>query len=183
MIRLRKIIWAVIAFCLIVNYPKTGNSEQIKFGPKEASVLIDRLLGFSGKSLNNREKLSKYKEWANVYTKYNSKEFLDINEMKIYLFIVFVSQEKVLIQTQEDISAEILSKFERQPEVFLRALKELQFLIPATCSALKGHFLFTGELDKRHQFSKKYKEMIFHYLGEDRGKECLSRVTEIPRLP
>lgn len=158
----------LVIFYLLLFYEVGFSSEnEIKLSPNETYILIDRLLSLSGDSNNIKDNLAKYNKWANLYIKIRSKNLLSKNEMKVYLLIVFISENRMLTQTQEDISFEILSKFEKQPTLFLDVLKELPFFISTSCNALKEHFIITGKNEnQKKQFINKYRMVIMQHLGD-----------------
>ena len=176
--KFKNIRWPLIILFIFLNHLGVAVGDEIQFGPKEAYILVDRLLGLSPEPLSNEESLARYDQWADVYAKYSKKKLLTMNEMKVYLLTVLIAEERVLIHTQEEICEELVPKFERQPEVFLAVLKDLPFLIPTACKYLKEHFLFTNQPDQRHQFAKKHRKIIVQHLGEEMGSECLREITK-----
>lgn len=172
----KKICWSLMVILVIFNYVGLAVGEEMQFGPKEAYILIDYFLRLDPEPTEIKEKLAQYNQWSSVYGKYSQKKLLTKNEMKVYLLIVSIAEEKGVVHTQEEIYKEIVSKFENQPEVFLAVLDELTFFIPVTCKVLKEHFFFVNEPDKRYQFAKKHEKIILQYLGENFGSECMTHI-------
>jgi len=172
----KKICWVLMVIFVLFNHVGLAIGDEIQFGPKEAYILLDYFLRLDPEPTEIKEKLAQYNQWASVYAKYSQKKLLTKNEMKVYLLIVFMAEEKGVVHTQEEIYKEIVSKFESQPEVYLAALEELPFFIPVTCKVLKEHFFFVNEPDKKHQFAKKYEKIILQNLGEKSGSECLKHI-------
>jgi len=172
-----KIFFLVILYLLIFNNIGYSSEDNMRLSPTETYILLDRLLSLSSSSNNIKNNLAKYNEWADIYIKFRSKKLLSRNEMKVYLLIVFISENRMLTQTQEDISFEILSKFEKQPTLFLNVLKELPFLISTSCNAIKEHFIIAGKDEhKKKQFINKYKTVILKHLGDTYSLEFINKI-------
>ncbi len=168
------IILMVTLFLLI---PSMIFAEKtINIDSNESLILIDKLLSLSNKPIEIQDQLKRYKVWRSVFEKYHNKESFTINETKIYLFMIFIADEKVLTHTSEDIEFDIVKKFKKQPTYFLNVIKELPFLARSTFMAINGHFTIINKPEKKIEFINNYKSIINKQLGSTLGAECLSLI-------
>lgn len=164
----------------IVSIALAGNDEK-DLSEKDAYILIDNLLNISNPQ-TVREQFIEYEKWSNIYIKYREKSHLNKNEMKIYLFIVFIADKSVRVHTLEEISEEIMSKFEAQTKIFLEVIRDSPFLAETTFSSLSSHFpIHVSKEVKNNQinnFIQKYEKIIIEYLGNKLGNKCLLLIKE-----
>jgi hypothetical protein len=71
---------------------------------------------------------------------------------------------------------EIVPRFKKQPEVMLAVLKEIPFLLPATCNRIGTHFELFGSRRDKQQFLTSYEKMITDKLGKEHATVCLTQI-------
>lgn len=172
----KAVFYTIIIYVFLISNIAIGNEK--KLSEHDAYLLIDRLLTLSEESSNHKVQFERYKKWEELYIKFSNNEEMTKNKMKIYLFMTFIAHEKTMIHPQEEIAEGIVPIFTRQPEVMLSILKELPFLIPATCTSLNDHFDLFGTKEQKQQFIEKYEGDILKSLGKEQTKTCLGKLKQ-----
>lgn len=167
---------AFLIFVLVTFDSAFVIGDESRIQPNEAYILLDTLFDLSPDKTSVQELLKRQNNWAKLYKKYSSKKTLSVNEMKVYLFIVFIADQQVISHTIEEVGKEIVSKFEKQPKEFLTVLGQNPFLMQSTCKAIQEHYILINEENNRFKFSAKYKNIIMQYLGEKQGAMCLKEI-------
>ncbi|CAB5081487.1 hypothetical protein D3OALGB2SA_640 [Olavius algarvensis associated proteobacterium Delta 3] len=162
------IIFFIFSFSVSPCY-----SEQVTITPQNSDLLVRFLLDIHDES-SDKDYLSTLREWSSLLEKYNAKQKLTKNEMKVYLFMVHIAYQRALSHSIEKISKEIVRKFEAQPGLFLSEMKVSPFLLESACNGLKGHFLTFGEDIDRTSFITKHEPIFIRELGPDLGNRCVS---------
>jgi len=131
------------------------------------------LLSISAEPNNIKDQLKRYKEWERILNKYIGIKKASIGEMKVYLFMLFIAEEKAIIHTKEEIYSDIYSKFVNQPEEIIDILEELPFLREHTCTAIHEHFIISDRVQEKAKFVKKYHPLFNRILGPELSMRCL----------
>ena len=140
------------------------NGAELKLSDQEAFVLLDVLLGITSKDLNTKETIERINRFMYTYQKYYEKGELTPEELRIYLFIVYIAYERANAHAQEVISDGILSKFDKQPDLFLMTLDVRNFLVPSTCRAIRDAYILHGEYKDASLFIQKYDKKLDQFL-------------------
>lgn len=143
---------------------------------EEAYVLLDQLLSLDSQPGDHLHQLERFKRWESLFVRYYRKSNLDLEEMKIYLFMAFVAEKSVAVHTIEEISRNILPKFRTQPDVYLDVLKALPFLTESSCRAISRSF--GRKAEQKAEFVEQYGATIAEALGDRYGAECLEDIQE-----
>ena len=154
----------------------SSDSADVRLTENEAYVLLDHLLDLSAVSNDKSTELQRYKQWANLHAKLVRENKLSNGQMKVYLFMVFIAEHKVAIDSLEEMAKEIVPRFKKQPEVMLAVLKEIPFLLPATCNRIGTHFELFGSRRDKQQFLTSYEKMITDKLGKEHATVCLTQI-------
>lgn len=172
------LIKIILCALLLSNVLLTQNvsGDDTKLDQSDAYFLLDNLLSLSEKSGNQKTQLAKYKTWAKLHKKFRSDDALTKNEMKIYLFMVFIADEKTKIDPQEEMAKEIEQIFVRQSSMILSILKELPFLIPSNCNSLNNHFDLFSNKEEKQKFITKNRNAIIESLGKEYAKICFDKL-------
>lgn len=154
----------------------SADNANVPLSENEAYVLLDHLLGLSAVSSNKAVELQRYKQWANLHARLMRESKFNKDQMKIYLFALFIAEQRVKVDSLEEMAKEIVPIFTKQPEVMLAVLKEVPFLLPSTCNRIGTHFeLFSSERDKQ-KFLTSYEKMINDKLGKEHAVACLAQI-------
>lgn len=172
---LKKMFLCVLVLARVLA-AQNAECDGAKLGQHEAYLLVDNLLSLSDKSSDHKAQLAQYKAWENLYKKFSSDGELNENEMKIYLFMVFIADEKTKVESQEEMAKGIEQKFVKQSSMMLAILKELPFLISSSCSALNNHFDLFSNKEKKQSFLTKYKNVITQSLGKEHATTCFDKL-------
>jgi len=154
----------------------SADSADVRLTEKEAYILLDNLLGLSAVGNDKSADLQRYKRWADLHDKLMEQNQLNLAQMKVYLLIVFIAEEKTKVHSMEEIAEEIIPLFKRQPTVMLQAMKELPFLLPRACSQFSAHFELFGSGRDKQQFLTSYEKMITDKLGKEHATVCLTQI-------
>lgn len=172
----------LIRFAMVVLWLMGGvsavcaNAADVWLTENEAYVLLDHLLDLPVANNDKSAQLQRYKKWANLRAKLARENKLSNSQMKIYLFMVFIAEQRAKIDSLEEMAKEIVPMFKKQPTVLLGVLKESPFLLPAACNNINVHFeLYGAERDKQ-KFLENYQGMITQTLGVEFSAACLAKI-------
>ena len=168
--------FATLAVLLFAASPAVRASEtNARLTEHEAYVLLDHLLVLSEKN-DRATQLHRYKQWAGLHAELMKTDQLTKEQMKVYLFMVFIAEEKTKVDSLEEMAKEIVSKFSRQPTMMLEMLKENPFLLPAVCGRINEHFELFSTAQVKQKFMVNYKQKITDALGNARAPACLDKL-------
>ena len=155
-----------------------SDNANVPLTENEAYVLLDQLLALSAVSNDRAVELQRYKQWASLHARLMGEDQFSKEQMKIYLFAVFVAEQRVKVDSLEEMAKVIVPKFKKQPELMLAVLNEMPFLLPATCNRIGTHFDLFGSGQDKQQFLTSYGKMITEKLGKENAKICLVQIRE-----
>lgn len=115
-------------------------SAEVMISAHESYLLLDNLLSLTGTTGNHKAQLEQYKEWSKLYNKVSGNKNMTRNQLKLFLLMGFIADERVKIEPQEEIAKDIMPVFTTQSAAVLNILKELPFLIGSTCNSLNSYF-------------------------------------------
>jgi hypothetical protein len=173
---LTPVLCASLIFLLTFGASSTASNDDRVLSDREAYLLLDNLLELSEATTDHDVQLARYREWEKLHIKLSPERNMTKNQMKVYLFMVFIAHEDVKIHSQEEMAEEILPLFSRQSTLMLTVLKELSFLIRRTCGSINDSFDLYGTPDDRQEFIKKYETDITRVLGKERAAICMSEL-------
>lgn len=153
-----------------------ADSNNIALTDKEAYILLDNLLDLSPVGSDKSAALQRYKRWASLHAKLMQQDRLSISQMKVYLLMVYIAEEKTKVDSMEEMAKEIITVFKRQPTVMLQVLKELPFLLSSACEQLAAHFELFGSAQDKQTFLSTYEKTITEKLEKDQATACLTQV-------
>jgi hypothetical protein len=168
----RPIIVLLIFYLSSICVPPC-HSAELKLNPEDSQILVRELLRMYPESLSTTEYVAKLHEWADLLDRYNSKKLLNKNEMKVYLFMIYIADQRVKTHSNEEIAKRIVQKFEAQPNLFLSTLKKSPFFIESACEGIKRHYLTFGGIENIQNFTEKYKSLFIQELGPVLGNTCI----------
>lgn len=174
--KLSRKIYLCVFILFACSVADVAISSDAKLNHNEAYVLLDNLLNLDEINTEQRTQLDRYKEWEKLHLKFSSNNKLDKSQMKIYLFMTFISSEQTKTHSQEDIAKNIKPLFDRQSKQMLEILSELPFLSSSTCQTLSDHFALFGTKAGKQQFIKRYKKEISQSLSTEQAKVCLRKL-------
>lgn len=169
------IIFIAIIKLFILNDTIT-NAEEFGIEKEEAKIIISKLLRLYPEGLSNKDYVNELQKWIDIVEKYNSIENLSEDELKIYLFVIFVAEKSYATHSREILSKNVVNKFEQNYELFLTTMKKHSFLIETTCKMIQRHYILYDKIENTHLFSKKYNDLFVEYLGDKRGKTCIESI-------
>lgn len=165
-----------ILFISMALVSSKAQSAEMVITEHESYLLLDNLLGLSETSGNHKMQLEQYKEWGKLYRKLvDQKRMMTKTELKLFLLMGFIADERTKIEPQEEIAKDIMPIFTAQPATILNILEELPFVIGSTCNSLNSYFELTGKGEEKQQFIKKYGKEITATLGKD-ASLCLAKI-------
>jgi hypothetical protein len=159
------------------------NGAELRLRDHDAFVLLDVFLGITSNDLSTKERIERQKKFRSIYQKYYEKSELTPEELRIYLFMIYIADEKALTHTQEVISDGILTKFDKQPDLFLMTLDVWTFLLPSTCRAIRDAYIFDGEHKDASQFIQKYNKKLNQFLRIRKRTTCTDILLEVISKP
>lgn len=165
----------VYIFVSMAIVSSTAQGVEVAITEHESYLLLDNLLSLSETRGNHKMQLEQYKEWSKLYRKLVDQKRMTKTELKLFLLMGFIADERAKIEPQEQIAKDIMPVFTAQPTAVLDILKELPFLIGSTCSSLNSYFELSGKVDEKQQFSKRYEGEITATLGKD-APQCLAKL-------
>jgi hypothetical protein len=164
----------------------SGCANSNSFTKDEAKIIVDRLLIFRPNDSNVSDQLDEIQRWQSIFIKYSSKLRTDPREQDIrnYLFLVFVANAKNMSLTLEQISDEIVELFSAQSQLFLSVLAKSQFLVASTCESIGSGFqMYESQQqsdNERSKFIAIYGSEISIALARNKQAEiCLSKIEKI----
>lgn len=166
------IIYILLSMAFVSS---TAYGAEMTITEHESYFLLDNLLSLSDISGNHKMQLEQYKEWSKLYRKFVNQKRMTKNDLKLFLLMGFIADERTKIEPQEEIAKDIMPIFTAQPATILNLLKELPFLIGSTCSSLSSYFELTSKGDEKQLFIKKYEGEITATLGKD-APQCLAKL-------
>jgi hypothetical protein len=152
-----------------------AHSAEMAISEHESYLLLDNLLSFTDTTGNHKMQLEQYKEWGKLYRKLVNQKRMTKTDLKLFLLMGFIADERTKIEPQEEIAKDIMPVFTAQPTIILNLLKELPFLIGSTCNSLNSYFELTSKGDEKQQFIRKYEGEITATLGKD-APQCLAKI-------
>lgn len=154
----------------------SAESSNAQLTEKEAYILVDNLLDLSKTGNDKSAELQRYKRWANLHARLTQRDELSMAQMKVYLLMVFIADEKTKVHSQEEIAKEIIPMFKRQPTVMLQVLKELPFLLRPVCEQFAAHFELISTVQDKQTFLAGYEKTITDMLGKSQATACLTQI-------
>ena len=149
----------------------------------EANVLISRLLKLDSQKSDIKFKIDHHKKWGKLYTEYwdKARATPTIDELKIYLLIVFISHQGGGGDTTEHIGETFLSIFKINEDDILNILGDHNFLVRSTCYAISRNFSNAKSKEaedlEKQIFLKKHKKNIMNLLSSNNmGNVCISQI-------
>lgn len=155
---------------------QSANASDRRAEEADAYVLLDNALNLSevGNTADWRYQYQRVEQWSALHEKLTRGTKLSNTQMKMYLFFVFVSDQRIYTHDLEDIDEEIVSIYEKQAVDMLRVLEETPFLLPAVCKNLNGHFEQVGDLSAKPKFIEKNRAIFHAQLGDKLATQCLA---------
>jgi hypothetical protein len=153
-----------------------ADSNNAALTEKEAYILVDNFLGLSAVSSDKSAELQRYKRWADLHASLTQHDQLSAAHMKVYLFMVFIAEEKNKIHSMEEMAKEIIPMFKRQSTVMLQTMKEIPFLVRPTCSRFAAHFGLFGSAQDKQVFISSYEKLITDKLGREKATACMNEM-------
>lgn len=168
-----------VFFCtfllLVLSASPVLSRDAESLSSDEAYFLIDNLVGLSEFKSDHKLQLANYRRWEELQNKFLKKEDnLTMEDMKIILLMIFIAEERAKVHPSEELARHIGPLFVKKSDMILDILKDLPFLIQATCNSLNDHFSLHQDKKAKEIFLKENKKKIVESLGKLRATKCLN---------
>jgi hypothetical protein len=175
-IRIGILSFALLFLVISVSPAKSGDAEDLSknLSQEDAYFLIDNLVGLSELKDNRKQQLANYRKWKELQDKFAKKDGLSKEQMKIFLLMIFIAEEKAKVHPAEELARQSGPLFLKQSDMILDILKDTPFLIQSACNSLSDHFSLYKDKNAKEHFLKEYKKKIVESLGSQRGTTCLN---------
>ena len=177
----------ILLLLLVIFSPVFAESKEVDDFDLLLSSLLninqDRYTYVNSQGKKELDSLRLYKKNAAVYMKYLKPDLLDgrhsEKRLKVFLLIAFIADSHKYGATRQALADHLVPIYNKNRKSFLKSLKELAFMIPATCRRLNSHFGHEGKnADKRIPFIEQNTDIINSILNTKDAQVCLEELNK-----
>ena len=173
-----RVIVAVVIMAVLSFAGKAANAKETTITQEDAYILTTNLLNMD-QPTDIEAKGKRLKAWYSLLEKARSGKAMTKDQVKLYLFMNFITNERVKVHTHEEIGKEIVSIFDKNAAIILSVWKELPFLVASTCATInESKYLMPDGVKEVAAFKKKYRKRIVKALGSKDADKCLQLIVD-----
>lgn len=165
----------VVAIVLVIT-PAHATLATDVLSKDDALLLVDNLLKLSDKPADIKGALAEHKKWEAQYIRISEAARLGPKQLALYFFVIFIADARVMVDTQEETSHEILPLYESDKERFVSVLNNNPAFIVSVCGTIGDHFIIEGKINKLSGFISNNKPLIEKHLYKPNAITCLSEL-------